>query len=552
MKMESSIKTLIFCLLILGIHTVVSAQPYKYWPDYQKTAISDISPEKWIQTDNVKDSWDWSLPNGITPAPSSKLIFARINDLTLAKVDRLPTVNFSCNPVVTYWLNWKQLEPTNDDYKWDELKTALDACKAKGYQSVIRIMTCRVNRSAPEWIKELNLPKLYIEDQPSRTNFDPGDPTFHKHYLDFVASFGASGIPAREDVVGMFVGYASRPWGDEGIGPVRGEMNPESNDKVPHVIERLDAWATITNGNRHKVIMGGYSNYGFSLGFGIRRGFVEHYMYHIPDVVMGQNVDTDRYLYVDEDNPVVAKNLYNGEENEEYEEKWKGRFGPIEGFPYRYFSSNIRLLQMRCNAVLYNPFAVMPEMMAWIGLELGRTRADAPDAWSFLRESNLSGMGHGVPDWATPGPVKNFERWLYQRDSKGYETEAVIPIDKNYQSEWYGSDPKDYVARKGAKIGFAADDVAFPTNVEHDVAIKISYIDTIEGTLKLVYRNNSGLQERTINTTGDDVVRTATFFVTAKFDASGFDYDFELQSETGKEVPVSFVRVVKTPTYVAR
>jgi hypothetical protein len=41
------------------------------------------------------------------------------------------------------------------------------------------------------------------------------------------------------------------------------------------------------------------------------------------------------------------------------------------------------------------------------------------------------------------------------------------------------------------------------------------------------------------------VVRTATFFVNAKFDASGFDYDFELQSETGKEVPVSFVRVIK-------
>jgi uncharacterized protein YjdB len=155
-------------------------------------------------------------------------------------------------------------------------------------------------------------------------------------------------------------------------------------------------------------------------------------------------------------------------------------------------------------------------------------------------------MGHGVPDWATPGPVKNFERWLYQRDSKGYETEAVIPIDKNYQSEWYGSDPKDYVARKGAKIGFAADDVVFPTGVTHNVAIKISYHDNVAGTLKLVYTDGSGnTQERTITANGTDAIKTATFFVTAKFDATGFNYDFELQCEAGKEVPVSFVRVIK-------
>jgi len=135
---------------------------------------------------------------------------------------------------------------------------------------------------------------------------------------------------------------------------------------------------------------------------------------------------------------------------------------------------------------------------------------------------------------------------LYQRDTPGYETEAIIPIDKNYNSWMYGSDQKDYIARKGQKIGFAADDVVFPTNVEHDVAIKVSYIDNVVGTLKLVYHNDIGPQQRTINTTGGDVVRTATFFVTAKFDATNFDYDFELQSETGKEVPVSFVRVIKT------
>jgi len=81
-------------------------------------------------------------------------------------------------------------------------------------------------------------------------------------------------------------------------------------------------------------------------------------------------------------------------------------------------------------------------MLAWVGLELGRTQEDTPDAWCFLRESKLKS-----------GPVKNFERWLYQRDTPGYETQAAISIDKNYHS-WMYEAPKelfhdqiDYIAR---------------------------------------------------------------------------------------------------------
>jgi hypothetical protein len=115
-----------------------------------------------------------------------------------------------------------------------------------------------------------------------------------------------------------------------------------------------------------------------------------------------------------------------------------------------------------------------------------------------------------------------------------------------------GKDKNDYIARKGAKIGFAADDVVFPTGVTHNVAIKISYHDNVAGTLKLVYTDGSGnTQERTITANGTDAIKTATFFVTAKFDATGFNYDFELQCEAGKEIPVSFVRVVKIPPAVA-
>jgi len=533
------INTLFICL------NAVAQGPYHYWPDYNQTPIADIGRVPWVVSGGVADGWDWSLPPGTDPATGSKLITARNIYFDDTRIKNFPVVTFPSNPVVTHWFNWKDIEPTEDNYNWDRVRNAIALCSAKGYKSVIRILTCRVDRSAPQWIIDLDLPKIYYEDLPDNTNFDPADPTFHQHYLDLVADFGASGIPAMDDVVGLYVGYASKSWGDEGIGPVIGESDPSSNDAVQHVRERLDAWAAITEGMRDKMVMGGYSNYGFSLGFGIRRGFVEHYMYDTPDPVMGQLLDANKYMYVDENNVLIANNTYNGEENEEYDEdSWDDRYGPVDGYPYRYFSSNIRLLQMRSNAVLFSSFSLMPEMLAWVGLELGRTREDAPDAWCFLRETYIR---NGVND-----NVKNFERWIYQRDLPGYETQAVIPVEKGYDSWMYDETlhPEDYIARKGQKIGFAADDIVFPTDIEHSVAIKVSYIDNVEGTLTLVYHNSNGLQEETIQTTGGDVVRTATFFVAAKFDASGFDYDFELHSEAGKEVPVSFVRVIKLPPLV--
>jgi hypothetical protein len=44
---------------------------------------------------------------------------------------------------------------------------------------------------------------------------------------------------------------------------------------------------------------------------------------------------------------------------------------------------------MRCNYLLNNQFALLPEMLAWVSLGLGRTIDDTPDVWSALRESYI-------------------------------------------------------------------------------------------------------------------------------------------------------------------
>ncbi|HSH19224.1 MAG TPA: hypothetical protein VLA03_02150, partial [Draconibacterium sp.] len=306
--------------------------------------------------------------------------------------------------------------------------------------------------------------------------------------------------------------------------------------------ERIDAWADACKGVEYKVFMGGLSNYGFSKGFGIRRGFVEMYLYHIPDEHIGQKLDNNNYLYVDETSQVIAKNVFQGEENEEYEEKWadggsNSRFGALESFPYRYFTANLRLLQMRVNYLLNNEFSLLPEMLSWVSLEMGRTIEDAPDAWCFLRESYIKENGGH--------PVKNFERWLYQRDAPDYETEPAAKIEQAIQM-WMVQPGKyyDYIARQGKKIGFDIDDRW--AGLKDSIAIKISYIDNYPGKLNLVYNNGQVEIEKPLPLLGDNNLKTATFFI-SKLKANSLDHNFDFVLEAGENtdsITVSFVRIV--------
>ena len=76
--------------------------------------------------------------------------------------------------------------------------------------------------------------------------------------------------------------------------------------------------------------------------------------------------------------------------------------------------------------LLGRPQSPDPFLTAWEAVELGRGVNDAPDAWCYLRESYVhehnDGNGKVVP-------VKNFERWLYQRDAPGYETHPVHKVE---------------------------------------------------------------------------------------------------------------------------
>ncbi|MEX0324311.1 MAG: hypothetical protein AB3N63_19290 [Puniceicoccaceae bacterium] len=518
------------------------SEKYPYWGDYSKTLINEIQPANWLVGDSIRNGWDWSLPESVTPAANAYLCLARNFRLDdLQKIEQLPEVNFPCNPVIAHWVRWSELEPKEGEIDFKPLIQNIRRSADKGYGSIVRIHFSATDY-APEWIRKYGIPiRKEKKENPKSINFEVSHPEFHKRYLNVVKALGESRIPQMEEVKGLFLGYASPSRGDEGIGP-HGEKDPAANDREPHVRERIDAWAKACKGVEHKVYMGGLSDYGFSKGFGIRRGFVEMFLYHIPDEHIGQGLDEDGYLIVDETNPVVAKNLFHGEENEEYEEKWATaerdfRFGKnTVSYPYRYFTANLRLLQMRVNYLLNNEFALLPEMLAWVSQGLGRTREDSPDAWCFLRESYIKPGGGR--------PVKNFERWIHQRDIPGYETEPCVPIEHPIQM-WMVQKDKyfDYVARKGSRIGFRVDD-KFVGN-HKNFAVKITYLDSGTGTWSLAFMENDGIEKRSIMCGDSGVIKTATFFINSSFPDCSPSFDLEILGEDGFQPTVSFIRIIK-------
>jgi len=555
MKVSIFFKTLLLSLILVNSNirsqsTPISPTPlytgsatWPYWGNYVNTPVSSVTAAPWNSSDTVINNWDWSLPTFVKAPKKSTFsmlrIFSSINQDS--KISTLVAPKFPCNATVAHWINWKELEAVEGTYTFTNLISNIRLANSKGYKSIIRILTSASDR-APAWVGSLGI----IID--SYRNYDVRDPKFHLRYLRLVEAIGRSGIPHMPEVAGLYIGYASKAMGDEGIGPYQNSLN--GNDTVQHVRERLEAWANITEGVRDKVYMGGPTNYGQSLGFGLRRGFVENYLYTLPDGNIGQKIDANNYIYVDETSTIIAKNSFHGEENEEYAERYAQletdyQYSDLDpslstqSFPYRYLSSNLRVLQMRRNELLNYPYALMPEMFAWLGLELGRTLDEAPDVWSFLRESYIeSGKRR---------PVKNFERWLFQRDASGYATTPAIKIQHGHKM-WMVADDRryDYIAREGSKIGFNVDK-NWPA-LSGKIAFKVTVFDNYAGTLNLKYSNGTSVQTISKPLLGDGIMRTYTIFV-SDFKANsnignGFDFTLESESDT-KKIIVSFVRLVQ-------
>lgn len=541
--------------------------PWKYWGEYPEDGASIRRPE-WLHSDGIVHGWDWSLPPGTEPSARAIIRWG------MHGWKRLERKSFpqKISVVDELWWRWRQVEPERGEYEFDGLYEAIQERLDAGCDGVIiRLLGSvwengtpedwkqwrkdghlwRFNRwSAPRWLQDLGIRKIEeAKDDRRVVHTDIFDPTYHKHYLRLVEAFAASRIPDMPEVRALIICGMSVSNGEEAAG-----IKLDTPEKQKIWNERVRAWIRAFDGEKHRLIaMGDFASPApdqqGSLRVGSRDGFVEMYLYHTNDPERGQRITADRYLAVDENNPYIRQEFIFGDENEEYRRGWAdapgrpGRFGPIESFPYRYFTSMLRLLQMRRNYLYTQEGSVIPELLWYVCHELGHTAEEAPDAWCFLRESHLSPWANKKPH-QSPGRLKNFERWLYQRDRDGYRTEPAVRIPHAIKNWWLVDSEKryDYVARQGAQIGFSIDEKFLAGT--SSAAVKISYCDGFPGKWRLVYtQNGREMKSEPVETTGKDTFRTATFFIKADFNTNNKAFDLEIHSEM--KVPISFVRVIK-------
>jgi len=298
-KMDQEVFRYLSILVVLFIGTKeVNAQEvetYPYWPEYNHLAVADldtIQAQPWINNDHVINGWDWSLPEFIEPSPKSLVGLQRI--IGLDKAYQPIDLKFKSNAVGILWVKWRDIEPTMGNYNFKPIIKRIKQANSVGFDIILRILCHTKARGyddkaikkgeAPLWLEDLGVNLLQPRDRSKypndNLNFDPAHPAFHERYLKLINELAKSGIPNM--VKAAYVGYASHSFGDEGIGPY-GEQNSKANDTVQHVRERLNAWQTAFTGMENKVFMGGSVDYGFEKGFGVRRGFVEMYLYNIPN-----------------------------------------------------------------------------------------------------------------------------------------------------------------------------------------------------------------------------------------------------------------------------
>jgi len=498
--------------------------PTEWFGNYSTPPYDSVEPAPWNGTHGaICDGFDFGLPPGTQPSSTGMITLQR-SYLQLPNPPNvaasLPTVSFRANTVLCMWVSWRNFEPTEGAYAIEALVANFEAATASGWHFALRMLTSRVEE-APIWLANLGLPTIDYG-----TNYDPAAPAFHARYLAMLEALRLSELCQRSGFVMAYAGYASTSWGDEYIGPHGPSDTGDPAEAYRHVRERLDGWARVCERqNSHKVLMGGESAYGRSLGFGTRNGFVEHYWYQVPDPLYGQihshGEVVDQYLRVDEDAPLLEEGRILGEENEEYEANWSSewrtwspaefggeynasappqghaaRYGPLRSFPYRYLMSSLRLLQMRCNYLLASTVVVNPDLYSYVALALGREADDSPDAWAFLASAEFAN-GRGT--------VSNFERWLHQRDqpptipggvqtfpdARLTQTPAFHFNDSWWTSTWMTAVPHDWIAHAAPRgvIGFEiaeafAHSTASPLASQAAV-VKVTFFDLFEGSLAL-------------------------------------------------------------------
>lgn len=284
--------------------------------------------------------------------------------------------------------------------------------------------------------------------------------------------------------------------------------------------------------------------YAVDKGFGGRDGQVEIWMRYLTKGY-GNVIDENGYLIIDDNYPPIKNSVVWYTENE----NWSEYFVPNnESLFYIYKARALRLLQMRRNwdwGGLQKALE-FPELGRYMQLSLGKTIQNSVDAWCWPRESYITNMGKITP-------VKNFERWLYQRDIKSDGmTSPARKTDISMLHQSVSAYGYEFEARKtdvltgNTCMYFDIDEGWFG---EHEgCKLLITYVDNTSSEWQVEYVTREGFaHSETLFLENTGIIKTVAIEIsdimaTGKL---GNNMDLKIKTLNNKDVTVLFTRIIK-------
>lgn len=504
---------------------------------------------------DVKPGWDWTLPEPVAVSPESGFF------------------NFSEHPsddirVIGWHPKWKDWHKGPGQFDFSSVERKLKEAREKNFRVGIRLQS--VNRpNVPEWVIEAYHPKESTIPGPLKLRIvAPWDENLRREFESMIVEFGRRGLAKDPAFAFASIHGISEATGEEfglaeaTIRQLERETGLNPENFRAWVLGRLQAWNEAFGKDNFKLAWVGGQSFGFGgytdvakdavkycieTGIGGRGGFVEMYNYKYNEALMGQSIDEQGYLTVDEsrfqNNPCMA------DENEEYISVKRWRFGLLEEDDHRWRISTLRTLQMRCNYVSTNPMSMDldRQLTEYARHSYGKTIGTAPDAWAYLREAWIKG-GNGESR-----PMKNLERWLHQRDLPEGMTRPAARVDRSYAMT---TDPPgqthEFDARRtdlasGNKyICFDLDD---RFAMSGGGLLKVTYCDDAKAAWAVEYNGAGNAQSRSpaVENRGDGQRKTATFFLPDIEPSNGLPQkqDLRLVCEGPGDLTVSMVRLIR-------
>ena len=530
---------------------------------------------------------DWWLPDWVQPVPNSGVYGASQSPPRFVDAEWLV-------------LPWRTIEPEEGRYDWSLLRNAL----AAGRPVWLRFFASDVSH-CPDWLakKYPNLrqhryrwPGTGYDDITGYINgtstirskgdfYEIWDPRFEAEFRRLLQEFARQGFGRDPRVRFAYFPHGFR-WNEYSLKwvpeMVKAGFTPESY--TAWFKRSLDDYIAAFNGDAGRIVYTGTGNrewvewpgnqessdrwdqainrpdggnvlsqYSLKAGCGVRDGFTEAFNHFSWRPDWGLSLVTEggfRYSVINEQHPLIrADRQFFGTENEDFDSLWPG----VKHYHWVKLAT-LNMLRLRMNWVFLGDYSVAPDLMQYMRRTMGRKVKDSPDAWVALRQYRDSYLVNDQHGDGTEN-IRNFERWLYQRDSAPdgltAPTHRIEPPGSFAELNGGNWEALRTDQEHGCnRIYFNLDD-EFLKGETMSVRIKVTYLDDGEGDWWINYDAGPDAvwkKSRTVTNTRDGRWKTVSIDVEdAAFKNRQRGWaDFCITQGGKSDLAVRFVRVIKT------